>query len=88
MRTKIALLFALAFSSIFVVDTTYADSMRCGTHLIGDGGWRGPSMYEVLKKCGEPTYRNGNTWVYESSTKSRKVLRFNREGLLVKLLSK
>ncbi len=88
MRIKIALSLTVVFSAIFGVEATYADSMRCGTHLISDGGWRGPSMYEVLKKCGEPTFRNGNTWVYESSSRSRKLLRFNPDGLLVSLRNK
>lgn len=28
--------------------------MKCGIHIIHDGGRYSPSKYEVLKKCGEP----------------------------------
>jgi hypothetical protein len=89
MRRKIALLASAMFLTLFVIEVAYADSMRCGRHLIRDGGWRGPSMYEVLKKCGEPTYRNGNSWVYEETrSRYRKVLRFNHDGLLVSIVEK
>jgi hypothetical protein len=41
-------------------------SMRCGTHLIYAGGGSGSStVYEVLKKCGDPVAKNGDTWIYE-----------------------
>ena len=60
-----------------------AGSMRCGVHLINDGGRHGPGKYEVLKKCGEPTYRQGNIWIYDKdSGRSKKVFHFNDSGLL------
>jgi hypothetical protein len=39
-------------------------------------------MYEVLKKCGKPTERYGNTWIYVRSGKPPRVLRFNDAGQL------
>lgn len=51
-----------------------ADSIRCGTHIITAGGRHGPGKYEVLKKCGEPTSRSGNTWVYEQHGGVRRVV--------------
>ena len=40
-------------------------SIRCGTYLIHAGGGKDSAiMYEVLKKCGEPEAKNGNTWIY------------------------
>ena len=63
-----------------------AGGMRCGVHLVTDGGRHGPGKYEVLKRCGEPTYRQGNTWVYDKDgSQSKKVLHFNDTGLLDKI---
>jgi len=59
-----------------------AGSMRCGSQLIQDGGRSGPGKYEVLKKCGEPAFRQGNTWVYDSGSNRRKVLIFDDSGSL------
>ena len=59
-----------------------AGSMRCGTHVIQDGGRSGPGKYEVLKKCGEPVNRFGNTWIYESGG-GHYTLVFNDNGVLL-----
>ena len=58
-----------------------ANSMRCGTHLITGGDRSSPGKYEVLRRCGEPTDRYGNTWVYKRSGATH-VLRFTNEGQL------
>ncbi len=88
MRAKIILSVSAFFLAFFMVESTLASSMRCGVHLVSQGGRNPPSMYEVLKKCGEPTFRNGNTWTYEFTTRSRKVLRFNDEGFLMRISDK
>jgi hypothetical protein len=62
-----------------------AGSMRCGNHIIQDGGRSGPGKYEVLKKCGEPAFRQGNTWVYDRGSNRRKVFMFNDAGLLISI---
>ena len=62
-----------------------AGSMRCGAHIIQDGGRSGPGKYEVLKKCGEPAFRQGNTWVYDLGSNRRKVFHFNDSGLLTRI---
>ena len=59
-----------------------ATYLRCGGKLIEGGGRNGPGMYEVLKKCGKPTERYGNTWVYVRSGKPPRILRFNDAGQL------
>ena len=59
-----------------------AGSMRCGAHIISAGGRHGPGQYEVLKKCGEPTTRFGDTWVYVESGKADRVLYFDANGNL------
>jgi len=61
------------------IGTTAAYGMSCGTHIISSGQDESPGMYEVLKRCGEPTYRQGNTWVYEKSGIEHKI-RFDSNG--------
>ena len=62
-------------------------SIRCGTYLVyGGGGKDSAGMYEVLKKCGEPEAKNGNTWIYEQGNMIR-VLTFNHEGRLARIES-
>jgi hypothetical protein len=62
-------------------------SIRCGTYLIyGGGGKDSAGMYEVLKKCGEPEAKYGNTWIYIQGS-MRKNLTFNYEGRLLRIES-
>lgn len=80
------LIIALAFLSIVMIEPAFASgSMRCGTHIISAGGRRGTTMYEVLKKCGQPTERYGNTWTYERSGAAKRTLRFNNDGNLSRI---
>lgn len=37
------------------------DVIQCGTYLIHVGD----QEYDVLRKCGEPTYREGDRWIYD-----------------------
>ena len=63
-------------------------SIRCGTHLIYAGGGKdSASMYEVLKKCGEPEAKSGNTWIYVQGSMDR-VLTFSYEGRLQRIESR
>ncbi|MGI9327734.1 MAG: DUF2845 domain-containing protein [Pseudomonadales bacterium] len=65
-------------------ETAQANSMRCGQHIVSSGGRTGPTMYEVLKKCGEPAERAGFVWIYEKNGRIRK-LSFDSRGLLVNI---
>ena len=65
-------------------DAAQADYLRCGSHLLEAGGRQGPGMYEVLMKCGPPTVRHGNTWIYERSG-ARRIVHFNDAGQLVRV---
>jgi hypothetical protein len=57
-------------------------SMRCGGYLIYAGGGKDSAlMYEVLRKCGEPEAKQGNTWIYRQGSTHR-ILTFNYEGRL------
>lgn len=60
-----------------------AQAMTCGTHVISWGQDNSPGQYEVLKRCGEPTYRQGNTWIYEESSSVVHKIRFDSDGNIV-----
>ena len=69
-----------------MVEPAFAEgSMRCGTHIISASERNGPERYEVLKKCGEPTARSGNTWVYERSHGAKTVVVFDASGKLSRI---
>jgi hypothetical protein len=59
--------------------------IRCGTHTISDSGRQGPGKYEIIKKCGQPSDRFGNTWVYDRPGKATTILRFNDSGQLMSI---
>jgi len=50
---------------MFAVNSAQAGSISCGVHIIQDGSTRSSATkYEVLKKCGEPKIREGDSWIY------------------------
>lgn len=71
---------SVLFLSIFMQEPAFA--MSCGTHIISAGQLHGTGKYEVLKKCGEPTVRSGNIWIYELHGSSKYVLTFDASGRL------
>ncbi len=71
--------------SMLLMETALAGSMRCGTHLITTGGLHGPGKYEVLKKCGEPTVRSGDTWIYDKPGGVKYVVVFDAAGYLARI---
>ena len=80
---SIKLVFVSMLFGVFgIIEVASAASMYCGNYVISDGGRHGPGKYEVLKKCGEPTERFGNTWVYDRKGAGKKVLTFHESGLL------
>ena len=81
MFNKSQFVIAMFFLSVIVIAPFPAEgSMRCGTHLINGGQRSSPYKHEVLKRCGEPTARNGNNWVYKQSSSVTRVVRFDRNG--------
>ncbi len=60
-------------------------AIRCGNHMIFDGGRNGPGKYEVVKMCGEPTERIGNTWIYDRPGRGKQILRFDDAGQLLSI---
>ncbi len=71
--------------SMLLMESVFAGSMRCGTHLISTGGRPGPGKYEVLKKCGEPTIRSGDTWIYDRPGSVKYVVVFDAAGYLARI---
>lgn len=62
-------------------------SMRCGRNLIYAGGGKDSAgMYEVLKKCGEPEAKMGDTWIYIQGN-MRRILTFRPDGRLQRIES-
>jgi len=82
---KSKLIVASVFLSVLMMGPAVADSIRCGTHIISSGGLHGPGKYEVLKKCGEPTVRQGNSWIYEQPGGAKRVVVFDVGGNLVRI---
>jgi len=80
MNIKTLLVTLIAGFSMLMVQSVYAGSMKCGQHIISDGGRTGPGTYEVLKRCGEPTFRQGNTWIYVRGEKRRVAVIFKDNG--------
>ena len=66
----------IAFSTSSVADPGF----RCGNDLLQTGV--GTSRYLVLKKCGEPTYRDGYRWYYDRGEAFLTVLVFDDNGEL------
>ena len=74
----------LLLGGLVCTEPALANYLRCGTHLLEAGLRNGPGMYEVLMKCGKPTVRHGNTWVYEQGG-SRRIVHFNDAGRLTRV---
>jgi hypothetical protein len=64
MNLKHLLLLIITLFAMGSVMSASAASMRCGVHIIQTGSISGTGKYEVEKKCGAPTQRYGNTWIY------------------------
>ncbi|UCC55486.1 MAG: DUF2845 domain-containing protein [Gammaproteobacteria bacterium] len=61
------LLAAISVLGLLALKPVYAGTLVCGNYMI-QGSSRNPTTkYEILKKCGEPKFREGDTWVYERS---------------------
>ena len=82
MNRKLKLIIASLFISIFITESAMArGSMRCGTQMITSDP-AGPSgKYEVLKRCGDPTERYGDTWIYKRGSVTH-TLEFSSNGQL------
>jgi len=69
--------------TLLLTASVKADSMRCGSHVIEDGELQNiVTIDDVLKKCGQPSSREGNTLYYE---KKGKRLVFDTAGRLMSI---
>ena len=85
MKNKTYLLaVTVLLSTGYFTSASASTSIRCGVHLIQDSQMNGPGKYEVVKKCGEPIERYGNTWIYEIHG-TRYVLTFKDNGQLSRI---
>jgi len=55
------LFFAGSLLLITITTANAAETIRCGSALIEDGD----SIEKVLEHCGEPTSKEGATWIYD-----------------------
>ncbi len=86
MNFKSKCIVTLVFLSTLMLESAFAvGSMHCGTHIISAGDRNGTDRYEVLKKCGEPTIRSGDTWIYEQAGGVRRVVVFGADGNLTRI---
>ena len=82
-RLSLGLLISLVTVQAYASDR----SVRCGSHLIHAGGGKdSASMYEVLKKCGEPEAKQGSVWIYKQGNMHR-FLTFRGDGKLQRIES-
>lgn len=68
-----------AMAGLVATDAALAGAIRCGNYLIEDSTRTAPGKYEILKKCGQPTAKVGNAWVYDRGG-SKRVVHFNDSG--------
>ncbi len=80
MFNKSQFVIAMFLLSVIVIAPVPAHGMRCGTHIINGGQRSAPYKHEVLKRCGEPTARNGNNWIYKKSSSVTRVVVFDGRG--------
>lgn len=60
---KMQTLAITTFAGILFTLQTHAETMECDEAIIEDGE-AGSMMAEVIEKCGEPTSRDGDSYVY------------------------
>ena len=66
MIKKFISIIAASVVSIAMMESAMAlGSMRCGTHIVSSDPSLPTGKYDVLKRCGEPTVRYGDAWIYE-----------------------
>jgi len=82
MNKKLTSIIAALFISIVMTESAMArGSMRCGTHIITSDPANPSGKYDVLKRCGEPETRYGDTWIYKKGSVTQR-LEFSSNGML------
>ena len=64
--------------------TAQAGSISCGDATITDDQDEGQTTMQILNQCGEPTSKDGDTWLYDRSDVGQGiyVLHFDDSGQL------
>lgn len=84
-KSKWIIALTIFFSMLLMELALAHGSLRCGTHIITAGGRPGAGKYEVLKKCGEPTVRAGDTWIYDRPGSTKSVVVFDASGYVARI---
>jgi hypothetical protein len=61
LRARLVGLGALLVALSFVPPAALAQGMFCGTDIVNVGD----SELDVLNKCGPPTFKDGDRWIYD-----------------------
>jgi hypothetical protein len=51
---------------LLMLQPAWADTLQCGTNLVNVGD----EVYTLLEKCGEPTLKDGDNWIYNQGPDS------------------
>jgi len=72
------------WTALLLTGPVQAGSMTCGDALITDDQLDGELSEQVLAQCGEPSARDGTTWLYDRSDigEGTYVLQFSDSGQL------
>ena len=76
---KVLAISGIVVFGVLAAITVLADGMRCGNSLVEIGD----TEYEVIRKCGQPSYKNANQWIYDRGPgRFIKILNFGNGKLL------
>jgi hypothetical protein len=81
---KFHTLLTTAGASFLLATTAQAGSISCGDATITDDQDEGQTTMQILEQCGEPTSRDGDTWLYDRSDVGQGIylLHFDDSGQL------
>jgi hypothetical protein len=73
-----------AFAGLLLTGTAQAGSISCGDAMITDDQPDGQLTQQILEKCGEPTSKDGDDWIYDRSDVGQGIyiLHFDDSGQL------
>jgi len=81
---KIRYRYIAGFTGLLLGGTARAGSITCGEAIITDDQLDGQVTQQILDKCGQPTSKDGDNWLYDRSDVGQGiyVLHFNDSGQL------
>jgi hypothetical protein len=75
---KLATTFLMLLLGTLAMHQAFADTFRCGTKLVDVGD----SEYDLLDRCGEPSARDGNRWIYDRGPEQLTIIVKVGEGVV------